>query len=476
MSEIRKLPHDFVWGGGTAAYQVEGAWDRDGKGPSIWDTFCHTPGKILKGHTGDIASNNYDHYKEDVRIMKEMGNTNYRFSFAWARIFPQGVGAHNPGGVKFYHNLIDEVLAAGMKPIVTLYHWDIPQALQDKYGAWLSDKVIADFTAYADFCFKEFGDKVKFWATLNEPDVFVKMGYRYGIHAPGRSSDRSRCAEGDSDKEPFIAAKNALLSHAHAVKLYREKYKPHQHGKIGATFNVDWMEPYTDSAEDVAAAQRRLEFFLGWYADPVFLGDYPQVMKDRVPHLPLFTDEEKALLKGSADYFSYNHYSAGLIQHNPNAPANDYEACITHYKYPDGRPIGPATQSVWLYDTPWGFRKMLNWISKRYHHPDIYVMENGIDLINEDDLKLPEVLDDQDRIKYYAGYLAEMEKAIHEDGVKVKGFFMWSLLDNFTWADGYTKRFGIVFLDFYNDPDLKRHPKKSVNFLRDWFAPRLHKH
>jgi len=254
-----KFPPDFTWGCATASYQIEGTWLEGGKGLSIWDAFSHTPGKILHGHTGDVACDHFHRYKEDIALMAAMGLPAYRFSLSWPRIQPAGYGKPNPEGIRFYSDLIDELLKHHITPWVTLYHWDLPLSLQTEFDGWLNPKIADFFCDYADICFSHFGDRVKHWITFNEPWITAIIGYGQGVFAPGRFST----------SEPYQATHQMLRSQGMAVALYRRKYQ-HQKGEIGIANNCDWREPKTESEKDQQAAQRALEFLLGWFADPIY--------------------------------------------------------------------------------------------------------------------------------------------------------------------------------------------------------------
>ena len=302
----------FLWGAATAAYQIEGASELDGRGPCIWDTFAAIPGKVANGDTGKIAADSYHKYKEDVKLLRDMGLNSYRFSISWSRILPDGTIAHvNQKGIEYYNNLINELIMYNIEPLVTLYHWDLPQALEDKYEGWLSSKIVDDFQAYSDICFTTFGDRVKKWITLNEPWSFTYMGYVTGSFAPGRCSDRNKCPRGDSGTEGYIAAHNALNAHAAVVDLYRRKYQQQQGGKIGIVINHDFGWPSSfSSAEDNEAAERHNVFQSAWFGDPITFGDYPQLMRRLVgDRLPEFTAEQSRLLKESYDFLGLNHYT-----------------------------------------------------------------------------------------------------------------------------------------------------------------------
>jgi beta-glucosidase len=465
-SGVEALPRGFMFGMATASYQVEGAWNVSGRGPSIWDTFSHTPGKVADGATGDVADDFYHRYEEDVQLMVKYGITHFRLSLSWSRILPTGSGVVNQAGIDFYNSLINLLLANNIQPAVTLFHWDMPQGLEDSYSSWLSDRIVPDFNSYADVCFRAFGDRVKIWFTFNEPLTFANLGYNSGINAPGRCSNRTRCTFGNSTTEPWIVGHRVLQSHALAVQTYRSKYQSSQKGQIGIVLNSDWDEPYTQSPDDIAAAQRGMDFMLGWWADPIWFGDYPQSMKDALGSLlPRFTPSEKALLKGSYDFFGLNHYTSRYVSNVPSTVDNP-AGTVPHDIGVDGVPIGPVADSNWLIVVPWGFRKLLTYVWQRYKTP-IIVTENGCDVPNENQLPLKVALRDTFRVDYYASYLGAMLDAILDYGVQMKGYFAWSFMDNFEWSDGYAKRFGVTYVDYANG--LTRYPKASAHFLSGFF-------
>jgi beta-glucosidase len=351
-----KLPSDFLWGFATAAYQVEGAATKDGRGSTIWDVFAKTPGKIVDGSSGDVACDSYHKWKEDIALMKQYGVKSYRFSLAWSRIVPSGsrLDNTNPAGLKFYSDVIDELVRNNITPFVTLLHWDVPQGIVEKYGGFLNKtEFAADYEHYARIAFKTYGDRVKHWLTFNEPWVSAKLGYGYGGKAPGRCSDRAKCSEGDSSTEPWIVGHSILLAHGRAVKAYRTDFQPSQKGQISITLNCDWGEPLTDSQDDKAASIRYLEFFIGWFADPIYLGDYPSSMKTILGNkLPTFTSDEVALVKGSADFFGLNHYTAKYISNPPPSAALDPTGLdgrvVQSSNSSTGELIGPQAESSWL--------------------------------------------------------------------------------------------------------------------------------
>ncbi|KAM7502629.1 hypothetical protein LguiB_001533 [Lonicera macranthoides] len=427
----KDFPSDFVFGSASSAYQYEGAVNEGGRGPSIWDTFTED---AADGYRARQAVDHYHRYEEDIAILKEMGFDAYRLSIAWPRVMPS------------------------IEPYVTLFHWDLPQPLEDEYGGFLSDKIADDFADYAELCFKEFGDRVKHWITLNEPWSFSYGGYVLGTFAPGRCTEgkdyikdflpSSRCTSqeafglkkkescgGDSGREPYIISHNQLLAHAAAVHLYRNNYQKSQKGKIGITLVSVWNEPLTDSEADRNAALRALDFMFGWFMDPVTFGDYPKSMRDLVKdRLPKFTKEQSKLLKGSYDFLGLNYYTANYTADVPNptdeAPSYTTDSLATLLTERNGAPIGEQA---------------------------------SIDEINDPKLSLSEALVDKQRISYHYDHLSFVQQAIKE-GAKVKGYFAWSLLDNFEWAAGYTVRFGINYIDYQDG--LKRYPKQSSGWFK----------
>ncbi|KAI4324288.1 hypothetical protein L6164_023839 [Bauhinia variegata] len=344
------FPKGFIFGTASASYQYEGAANTGGRGPSIWDTFCHKhPEKIKDGNNGDVAVDAYHRYKEDIKIMKHLNLDAYRFSISWSRILPKGKlsGGVNQEGIRYYHNLIDHVLAKGLKPFVTIFHWDLPQALEDEYGGFLSPRIVNDFRDYSELCFKEFGDKVKHWITLNEPHSYSKNGYSSGKYAPGRCSDwlNRNCTGGDSGTEPYLVSHYQLLAHAAAVKVYKTKYQASQKGVIGITIITDWFVPSSDKKEDEQAALRALDFMFGWYMTPLTSGEYPETMKSLLKsRLPKFTEEESRLLKGSFDFLGLNYYSSHYASDAPSISTRPYyetDSLVNVTNERDGMLIGP---------------------------------------------------------------------------------------------------------------------------------------
>ncbi|RMD44884.1 hypothetical protein DV735_g355, partial [Chaetothyriales sp. CBS 134920] len=467
----RGLPADFLWG-----YQIEGAVDADGRGPSIWDTFCKIPGKIADGSSGEVACNSYNRTADDISLLKQTGAKAYRFSISWSRIIPLGGRDDpvNPAGIKHYQKFVDDLVDAGIVPFVTLFHWDLPAELDERYGGFLNqDEFVRDFAHYARVMFEAL-PKVKHWITFNEPFCSTILGYHSGVFAPGHTSDRSKSPVGNSSTEPWIAGHSILVAHAEAVKIYRDDFKSKAGGQIGITLNGDWAEPWdAEDPEDVKACERRLEFAISWFSDPIYFGHYPQSMIDQLgDRLPTFTPEESALLKGSNDFYGMNTYTANYIKHKPASsgpPAlDDYSGHLEILQHDKtGRSIGPETQSPWLRPCAPGFRKLLNWLSHRYGRPVIYVTENGTSIKGESKLSSTEILQDNFRLQYFRDYITAMAEAVAEDGVDCRGYMAWSLLDNFEWAEGYETRFGVTFVDFEHDQE--RHLKKSALALKGIF-------
>ncbi|KAH9941199.1 beta-glucosidase 1A [Epithele typhae] len=458
----QKLPSDFVWGFATASYQIEGSHNVDGRGPSIWDTFSHRKGTIKDGSNGDVATDSYRLWREDIALLKEHGVNAYRFSISWSRLIPLGGrdDTVNETGIAFYRQFIEELVKNSITPYVTLYHWDLPQGLDDSYGGWLNkEEIIKDYTHYAELCFTRYGDLVKNWITFNEPWCVSVLGYANGVFAPGHKGD----------KENWIVAHHVILSHAYAVRLYREKFKGPQGGQIGITLDSQWLEPWIILRRVcIAAAQRGIDFKLGRFADPIYKGYYPSAVKAMIgDRLPEFTDEEVKVVKGSSDFFGLNTYTTQLVKEGGE---DEIQGKVQYtFVRPDGSQLGTQAQVPWLQTYPPGFRSLLNYVWKTYQMP-VYVTENGFAVKDENTLPLDEVVHDKDRIEYYDGYANAVLQAVTEDGVQVKSYFAWSLLDNFEWADGYETRFGVTYVDYSTQ---KRTPKDSARFLKKWFSEHI---
>ncbi|GMH20600.1 hypothetical protein Nepgr_022441 [Nepenthes gracilis] len=413
-------------------------------------------------------------YQADVKLIKEIGLKYFRFSISWPRILPGGniSAGINPLGVKFYNDLIDDLLAHGIKPFVTIFHWDLPQALQDEYGGPLSPKIVDDFTVFADLCFILFGDRVKDWTTLNEPNLSTWNGYGYGTFAPGRCSNYiGNCTAGNSATEPYIVAHHLLLSHASAVNLYKSKYQALQKGTIGIALATTWVLPINDTAASRTAASRALDFSIGWFVEPIISGDYPKSMRAIVgDRLPNFTKAESQLVKQSFDFFGLNYYTSYYAVNTPvsNRVNLSYTTDSQSTLTPDnskGVPIGTPTQVSWLYVYPKGIRDLVLYFKEKYDNPAVIITENGIGDSSNQTIKV--ALNDTWRIQYHEEHLVYLDQSIKEGG-NVKGYFIWSFLDDFEWNSGYTVRFGINLVDYHDN--LKRYKKRSAHWFKKFFA------
>ncbi|XP_042480093.1 beta-glucosidase 24-like isoform X2 [Macadamia integrifolia] len=390
-----------------------------------------------------------------------MGLDAYRFSISWPRLLPKGKISEgvNKDGLRYYNNLINELLSNGMQPFVTLFHWDCPLALEKEYGGFLSPQIIKDYWDYADLCFREFGDRVKHWITFNEPYSYSTYGYASGYLAPGRCSKEvsASCIPGNSATEPYMVSHNQLLAHAAAVNLYRKKYKKPQKGKIGITLVTNWMVPYSRSKSDIAAAHRAIDFTLGWFMNPLTYGDYPDSMRALVgDRLPKFSKKQSRMVKGSLDFLGFNYYTANYAS-DAHLRSTGYLSSTTDSRVNltvsrNGTLIGPA-----------GIREILIYIKEKYRNPIIFITENGFGESNNSSLPLQEALKDDRRIDFYLRHLWYLRRAI-ENGVDVRGYFAWSLLDNFEWANGYTMRFGSYYVDYKDG--LKRYAKHSTIWFK----------
>lgn len=464
-----EFPEDFMWGTSTSAYQIEGGWDADGKGPSIWDMFTQAGGNSHMNQTGDIACDSYHKTDEDVKLLKNLGVGYYRFSISWSRVLPKGtVDEVNQAGVKYYNELIDSLLVNDITPMVALYHFDLPQALQDKYDGWLNPELADIFNEYARFCFETFGDRVKWWVTINEPWEAALLGHGFGMFPPSKKNLRT-----DTYKVAYVM----LLAHAKAWHTYDEDFRSTQQGKVSIILNSHWGEPKTDKQADIAAADRSVEWWLGWFAHPVFVnGDWPDIMKKTVKEksdakgipnrLPELTETEKQLIKGTADFFALNAYSSFLIEHQEFPSDVDWNYMTDQQMKTSADSSWQRGATVWMHNTPWALRKLLKWVKEHYSDPEIVITENGFCIDGEDTLTGEASLNDTLRVEYLTSHVNEALKAIQIDGVRLKGYFYWSFLDNFEWHEGYRVRFGIHHVDF-NDPSRPRTPKRSAEVYKE---------
>ncbi|XP_047062186.1 probable inactive beta-glucosidase 14 [Lolium rigidum] len=465
-------PSEFLFGTSTSAYQIEGAYLEGKKGLSNWDVFTHKQGTIKDGSNGDIAADHYHRYMEDIELMHSLGVNSYRFSIAWTRILPRGrFGDVNPDGVAFYNAIIDALVQKGIQPFVTIFHYDTPHELEERYGGWLSPEIKKDFGYFAEVCFKMFGDRVKFWVTMNEPNLLAKFSYMDGRYPPGRCSKPfGRCAFGNSSIEPYIAGHNMILSHANAVSIYRKNYQEKQGGFIGISVYTRWYEPLRNSTIDLLAVERAISFNIPWFLDPIILGDYPPEMRRILgSNLPQFTlKQRKKLHVTKLDFIGLNHYSTWYVKDCIFSPCEldplDGDARVVSLAERDGVLIGKETGMPYIYDVPRGMEEVVVYYKQRYNNTATYITENGYPQASDIDMSANDFTSDKGRINFISGYLKFLASAIRK-GVDVRGYFVWSLLDNFEWTSGYTARFGLYHVDFKTQ---KRTPKLSAEWYRNF--------
>ncbi len=440
----RSFPRGFLWGSATASYQVEGAVHEDGRGPSIWDTFSHTPGKTFNGDTGDVADDFYHRYADDVRLMKDLGLTAFRFSVAWPRVFPNGTGTPNPKGLDFYHRLVDALLAAGIQPFCTLFHWDLPQALEDK-GGWRSKDTSEAFGVYAGYVAKHLGDRVSHYMTLNEMRSFVDIGYRDGRHAPGLKLAPGEVAQ---------IQHHAVLAHGLGVQAIRANAPAKT--QVGLAENVEAICPVFASEEHVAAAKIAMREENAQYLTAIMEGRYTeQYLRRMAANAPKFTDAEMRTVGSPLDFVGINNYTATYVRHADSPRGYAVVPKPTSY---------PHMASEWLSIGPEALYWCPKLVSEVWHPKAIYITENGCS--SDDKLNGEGRVLDTDRVMYLRNYMSQLQRGVSE-GVPVRGYFLWSLLDNYEWADGYEKRFGIVYVDFATQ---KRTPKLSAEYYKATIA------
>ncbi|KAL0895549.1 hypothetical protein ABMA27_011652 [Loxostege sticticalis] len=458
--QLRRFPDDFIFGAATAAYQIEGGWNADDKGENVWDYITHNnPNYIVDQTNGDVAADSYHNYKRDVEMMRELGLDAYRFSFAWSRILPLGFNNYvSKSGIAFYDNYINEMIKYNITPMATLYHWDLPQKIQDLGG--FANPLFSDwFEDYARVVFEHFGDRIKKWLTFNEPREICFEGYGSHTKAP---------AINITDVGTYICAKNLVIAHAKAYRAYNRDYKPVQNGECGITISVNWFGPLTNSTEDQFAAEMRRQAEWGIYAEPIFSkdGGFPKELEERVAtkslqqgyqwsRMPSFTEEERMFVRGTYDFFGVNHYTAYLVS------ANEYLTDQIEPSLLDDVGVGihvpeewPKSASSWLTQAPNSIYNSLVHLKNKYNDPIFYITENGWSTTPSDSLF------DEDRVKYYRAALESVLNAI-DAGVRIKGYMAWSLMDNFEWLLGYTERFGLYHVDF-ESPNRTRTPRKSA--------------
>ncbi len=436
------FPRDFVWGASTASYQVEGAANEDGRGESVWDRFCATPGKVRNGDNGAIACDFYHRYPEDIALMRELGLDGFRLSIAWPRVLPEGRGRVNPKGLDFYDRLVDTLLANGITPFVTLFHWDTPQAIEDA-GGWPVRKTVDAYCEYVEAVAERLGDRVTHWITHNEPWVVSWVGHGWGHHAPGRTSDADALA----------TAHHLLLSHGRAVEILR---RASPGAEVGITLNLDHPYPASDDPADTAAALWVDGLHNRWFLDPIFRGAYPEDMLEAWSAImPEVRDGDLETIAAPIDFLGVNNYTSPLVA----ADSNGGRSQIVR------RPDVDRTDMGWEV-VPEGLHDLLVRLNRDYAPSAIYVTENGAafaDVRGHDGQ-----IGDPERRAYLEAYIGAAERAL-ADGVPLRGYFAWSLLDNFEWAWGYWKRFGLIFVDYAT---LERVPKGSFYWYRDYIAAR----
>ncbi|XP_018570324.1 myrosinase 1-like [Anoplophora glabripennis] len=454
------FPDYFKFGAATAAYQIEGAWNEDGKGENIWDHFCHTrPKAVLNEDNGDIACDSYHLWERDIEMLKELGVNHYRFSISWARILPTGyTNVVSKEGINYYTKLIKELKRNNIEPMVTLYHWDLPQTLQD-LGGWTNDIVVDAFVNFARICFESFGKYVRYWITVNEPFQVCHPGYGDGSLAPGLYSP------GIGE---YLCAHNLIKGHARVWRVYDDQFRDAQKGVISMAVHCGWYQAESNTTEDLEAAETKSQFVIGLYMHPIYLGDYPKVVKDRIAmrsekegfsksRLPEFSEEEIEYIKDTHDFFGINYYSTYNVKAIAEPPIGEpsFEKDCGVFTY--SPPEWESTQLSVMKNTPWGFRKMLKWIKDEYNSPEILVTENGI--------AIDEQYNDVTRIRYLKEHLSSVRDAMMFDDVNVTLYTVWSLLDNFEWSNGYTPKFGVYETNF-SSPERTRTPRRSAKYYK----------
>jgi beta-glucosidase len=437
----RTFPQGFLWGSATASYQVEGGAHEDGRGPTIWDTFSHLPGAVANGDTGDVSTDYYHRYKQDIALMKDLGLRSYRFSVAWSRIFPAGTGTPNPKGLDFYNRVVDDLLANNIEPYCTLYHWDLPQALQDK-GGWESRDTAHAFAYYAGYMAGKLSDRVHQFMTMNEIRSFVELGYQQGTHAPGLKLNAARVAQLNH---------YAVLGHGLAVQAIRAAARPGT--QVGLADNVQATTPLIETEPHIAAASRAMREQNAQYLTVIREGRYTDAYLRRLgADAPKFTPEEMKIISSPLDFVGLNIYQPTYVRAD-DSPLG--------YAVVEPPASFPHMYSSWLYVGPEAIYWATRLVNQLWDPKVLYITENGAS--SSDVLQPNGMVVDSDRIMYLRNYLGQLHRAISE-GVPVKGYFVWSLLDNFEWADGYAKRFGIVYVDYATQ---KRIPKMSAAFYKD---------
>jgi len=441
-ASMRRFPDGFLWGTATASYQIEGAWNEDGKGESIWDRFAHTPGKIQNGDTGDVALDHYHRYKNDVALIKNLGAGAYRFSIAWPRIFPEGTGAPNLKGLDFYSRLVDELLANGIAPFATLYHWDLPQALQDRWGGWESRDTANAFADYCSYVAEKLGDRIRHYFTINEFTTFVELGYGTGVFAPGLKLPPARLNQ---------LRHNTVLAHGLAVQAIRAKAQ--QGTVVGLAENMTAGVPVIETPEHIAAAEHCTREANAGYLTVILEGRYTDAfLASAGAAAPKFTPEDLKVISSPLDFIGINVYVPKYVRAIDAAPG--YEALEFSKSH-------PRMASSWHFIGPEALYWAPRHLVKLWSVKDIFITENGCAAADEP--AADSIVYDSDRIMFLRSYLAQLQRATAE-GMPVRGYFLWSAMDNFEWSSGYAQRFGLIRVDYAT---LKRTPKLSASFFRE---------
>jgi len=426
-----KFPHNFIWGAATAAYQVEGAWDEDGRGESIWDRFSHTPGKVANGDTGDIACDHYHRYEEDIALMRKLGLKAYRFSVSWPRVLPLGRGRINPKGLDFYDRLVDRLCAANIEPLLTLYHWDLPQALQDE-GGWNNRDTAYAFADYTALIVKRLGDRVRYWSTFNEPNVITHVGFVTGEHAPGFKDQRMA----------YQVAHHLMVAHGLGIQTIRASEPD---ANAGIVLNLAMADPSSNRDEDVMAAEKYWDENEALFFDLLFKGHYPPAVYDVMgKNMPKVQSGDMAMISQKLDYVGINYYSRNVISSNGRVEK------VEGSEY---------TDMGWEICAP-SLKRTLIKLDKFYNLPPIFITENGAAF--KDEIDADGKVHDPRRIEYLKNHFIQVRLAML-DGVDVRGYMVWSLMDNFEWGYGFSKRFGLTYIDFETQ-------KRIVKDSGEWYA------
>ncbi|CAG9765651.1 unnamed protein product [Ceutorhynchus assimilis] len=463
------FPENFSLGVATAAFQIEGAWNADGKGENLWDWFMHKyPEKIEGQANGDVACDSYYQWQEDVKLLRDLGVNHYRLSISWTRILPDGLANNftlNQKGVNYYRTIFKILLDAGITPYVTLYHWDLPLPLH-QLGGWVNPIIADHFAAYARVCFQQFGDLVKNWITINEPQTYCSLGYLTGEHAPGYILPAEAI---------YKCAYTTVMAHAKAYHIYQDEFKRTQNGRVSIVLDSPWFQPPSDSDEDQLASQRAFDFTLGLYANPIYVGNWPEQVISIVDYrsemegypssrLPKFTDEEIAYIKGTYDFFCLNSYSTNFAYHQNN---KDERIDPDNVSFLSDQGVGFYVDPKWPSEVDWvnlvpsGFRKLIKYVHDTYNQPEIFITENGWAQNST-----TSGTEDPARITYIKQYLSAALDAIYIDGANVTGYTVWSLMDNLEWDHGYQIKMGLVQVDF-ESVDRTRTPKASYTWYQN---------